>query len=106
MYTRACYPELWTNCIGTPAVVVFGPAQHLYTDVERAIHVLRLAEANSHCPQRIGPLAHHALLDGIRLVLYASPVLVYCRDGNVDVAEAVVMVCRVFVVYAAFEVEA
>jgi hypothetical protein len=100
------YPPLRPYGIYVSAIFVSRFAQDFDTDVQRAVHVLRLPQADSSGAQCVGSFAHHALLDGKVLLVYARPVFVYGSHGDVYVAEAVVVVCGVLVVDAALEIEA
>ena len=100
------YPELRPNRVHAAAMLVGRSAQDLGADCQGAAHVLGFAYADGDGAQHEGALADHALAQGKRLLGEPSPVVGHGSDVDVDVAEAVVVVGRVFVVDAALQPEA
>ena len=98
-------PVLWTDSICPTAILIVGPPQVLNAHTHLAVHVLGLAEANGQCAQHVCPLARHPFLNRIVLLADAGPTIVDVVYHHMDVAQAIVMVGGIFVVYATLESE-
>ena len=104
--TKMLRPMAWTNRPHAPTIISVCLTQHLDAKNDIPGHMNAPRKHSCAASNQVGALTTHAFLNFVCLFSDRLEVLAEAVDFDMDVSQAIIMICRVFVVDACFEVEA
>ena len=104
--TKMLRPMAWTNRPHAPTIIRVCLTQHLDAENDIPGHMNAPRKHSCAASNQVGALTTHAFLNFVCLFSDRLEVIAEAVDLDMDVSQAIIMICRVFVVDACFEVEA